>query len=64
MSCLKDAAKHRWGAEMTTQGPFTLLSDRKKGKMGFNRLDVAFMTNTDRDVLVFERTAHNLSKKT
>lgn len=31
-SCLKDAAQHRWGAEMTTQGPFILLSDRKKAR--------------------------------
>lgn len=30
ISRLKGAVKHRWGAEMPTQGPFILLSDSKK----------------------------------
>lgn len=30
ISRLKDAVKHKCGAEMTVQGPFIQLSDRKK----------------------------------
>lgn len=32
--------------------------------MGLNRLDVAFLTDTDRDVLVLQRTVVDFTQKT
>lgn len=60
---MKDAVNHRWGADYDYIGPIYSAEGQKEGRMGLNRLDVAFMTNTDRYVQVFERPVHNFTKK-